>query len=188
MNKKQLRLTYKKRRRELSELDKDKFNLEIANQLIKLPIWDKNYFHVFLPIETQIEVDTTLISPILLRKDKQVVISKSNFETGAMTHYLLKDNTKLVLNEYKIPEPEDGIIIETSKLDVVFVPLLAFDKKGNRLGYGKGFYDRFLKQCRPDCIKIGLSFFEVNDKQIDVNEFDIALDYCVTANKIYKFN
>jgi 5-formyltetrahydrofolate cyclo-ligase len=70
---------------------------------------------------------------------------------------------------------------------VVFVPLLAFDKQGNRVGYGKGFYDRFLANCKPETIKIGLSFFEVENEIADVFNNDIELDYCVTPNKIYTF-
>ena len=61
-----------------------------------------------------------------------------------MTHFLLTDNTKIKKNQYNIPEPINGLEVPTKKIDVVFVPLLAFDKKGNRVGYGKGFYDKFL--------------------------------------------
>ena len=69
----------------------------------------------------------------------------------------------------------------------MFIPLLAFDNKGNRVGYGKGYYDNFLSKCTPDVIKIGLSFFEASDEITDVFESDIALDYCVTPNTIYQF-
>jgi 5-formyltetrahydrofolate cyclo-ligase len=75
-----------------------------------------------------------------------------------MTHFLLTDNTKIKKNEYNIPEPVDGLEVPAIKIDVVFIPLLAYDKKGNRVGYGKGFYDKFLAECKPETIKIGLSF------------------------------
>ena len=81
----------------------------------------------------------------------------------------------------------DGIKIPTSKIEVVFVPLLAFDKKGNRVGYGKGFYDRFLSECNPETIKIGLSFFEPEELIEDVFENDVKLDYCVTPDEVYQF-
>ena len=115
---------------------------DIANEILKLPIWDKTYFHVFLPIEEQKEVNTEFILHLLSGKDKEIVISKSDFATREMTHFLLTDNTKIKKNEYNIPEPVDGLEVPATKIDVVFVPLLAYDQKGNRVGYGKGFYDR----------------------------------------------
>ncbi|MFZ0597958.1 MAG: 5-formyltetrahydrofolate cyclo-ligase, partial [Flavobacterium sp.] len=72
-------------------------------------------------------------------------------------------------------------------IEVVFVPLLAFDNVGNRVGYGKGFYDKFLAQCKPRTIKIGLSFFEAENQIDDVFESDVKLDYCVTPEKIFRF-
>ncbi len=105
-----------------------------------------------------------------------------------MTHLLLTDNTKLEVNRWGIPEPTDGIPIPESKIDVVFVPSLAFDDNGNRVGYGKGFYDKFLSQCNPETIKIGLSFFAPEKEIEGVMSTDIKLDYCVTPLKIYSFN
>ena len=60
---------------------------------------------------------------------------------------MLTDNTKIKKNKYNIPEPIDGIEVPNNKLEVVFIPLLAFDEKGNRVGYGKGFYDNMLNKC-----------------------------------------
>lgn len=187
MLKKVLRTKYKALRNELSEIDIEEKSLAIANEILKLPIWDKTYYHVFLPIKEQKEVNTEFILHLLSGKDKEIVISKSNFETRKMTHYLLTDNTKIQKNEYNIPEPVDGIEVPDTKIDVVFVPLLAFDKKGNRVGYGKGFYDKFLSQCKPETLKIGLSFFEPEEQISDVLESDILLDYCVCPSKFYAF-
>ena len=69
----------------------------------------------------------------------------------------------------------------------MFVPLLAFDTKGNRIGYGKGFYDRFLADCKPETIKIGLSFFEAEKDFNDVSKDDVQLDYCVTPEELFQF-
>jgi 5-formyltetrahydrofolate cyclo-ligase len=187
MTKKELRLKYKKLRQDLSKNDVDKMSIEIVNQILKMNIWSKTYFHVFLPIETQKEVNTEFILHVLQGKDKEIVISKSNFETLEMIHYLLTDNTKIKKNEYNIPEPIDGIEVPVDKIEVVFVPLLAFDKLGNRVGYGKGFYDKFLSQCKHDVIKIGLSFFEAEEIIEGLLEGEIKLDYCVTPNRIITF-
>ncbi len=187
MNKKELRQKYKAKRQKLSQEKIDEISLAIANKLLMLPIWEKTYFHIFLPITEQKEVNTEFILHLLSGRDKEIIVSKSDFKTRKMTHFLLTDNTKIRKNEYNIPEPIDGIEIPSNKIDVVFVPLLAFDKIGHRVGYGKGFYDNFLKECKSDTIKVGLSFFNVEPIIADVFENDMRLDYCVTPNLIYTF-
>ncbi len=187
MLKKELRIKYKSLRNQLSENEVEEMSLAIANTVLSLPIWEKTYFHIFLPVTEQKEVNTELILHLLAGKDKEIVVSKCDFDTCNLTHFLLTDNTKIKKNEYNIPEPVDGLEVPTSKIDLVFVPLLAFDKTGHRTGYGKGFYDKFLTECKPETIKIGLSFFEAEEKIEDVFENDVKLDYCVTPNSVYKF-
>lgn len=187
MLKSELRKTYKTLRDELSENQINDLSLAISNQVLKLPIWEYSFYHIFLAIEELKEVNTDYILNILSGKDKNILISKSNFDTVDLTHFLLTDNTVIKKNKYNIPEPIDGIEISNNKIEVVFIPLLAFDKNGNRVGYGKGFYDRFLAQCKPETLKIGLSFFEAEDEISDVFEGDIGLDFCVTSLGIYEF-
>ena len=187
MNKTTLRKKYKELRKQLSEEQLEEMSLTIANKVLQLPIWERTYFHVFLPITEQNEVNTEFILHALAGKDKEIIVSKADFETRTMTHFLLTDNTKIKKNEYNIPEPVDGIEVPSHKIDVVFVPLLAYDKKGNRVGYGKGFYDKFLAECKPEVIKIGLSFFEPEEIIEDVFEEDVQLNYCVTPNSIHSF-
>ena len=182
MNKTELRQKYKALRNSLSENEVEEMSLAVANKILALQLWEKTYFHIFLPITEQKEVNTEFILHLLSGKDKEIIVSKADFATRNMTHFLLTDNTKIKKNEYNIPEPVDGIEVPSNKIDVVFVPLLAFDKKGHRVGYGKGFYDKFLSECKPDVIKIGLSFFEPEEIIEDVFEGDIQLDYCVTPN------
>jgi 5-formyltetrahydrofolate cyclo-ligase len=110
-----------------------------------------------------------------------------NLQTKEMQAILVHDETDFVENEYGIPEPEEGDEISAEEIDLVFVPLLAFDKKGFRVGYGKGFYDRFLKKCREDVISVGFSYFEPVDAIEDKNQFDVPLNYCITPFKIYEF-
>jgi 5-formyltetrahydrofolate cyclo-ligase len=187
MNKSELRTKYKALRQQLSAQEIEDKSLAIANNVLKLDIWNKTYYHLFLTIAEQKEVDTEFVLQILAGKDKEIVISKSDFDTLKMTHYLLTDNTKIKKNEYNIPEPVDGLEVPTVKIDVVFVPVLAFDVFGNRVGYGKGFYDKFLSECKPETLKIGLSFFEAETKMEGVFENDIPLDFCVTPQKTYRF-
>lgn len=187
MDKKTIRKQYKDLRQQLSEDEVEEMSLQIANQIISLEIWDKTYFHLFLPIEEQKEVNTEYVLQVLAGRDKEIVVSKSDFETRKMTHILLTDNTKIKKNAYNIPEPLNGLEVPVSQIEVVFVPLLAFDSKGNRVGYGKGFYDLFLSECKPETLKIGLSFFEAIDTIEDVFESDVRLNCCITPKKIYQF-
>ena len=188
MTKAALREKYKKLRKQLTVDEIEEKSLAIANNLLKLPIWDYSYYHLFLPIKTQHEVNTEYLLHILQGKDKNVVISKSDFSSNTLSHYLLTDTTVLKENAYGIPEPVDGIEIPVNKLEVVFVPLLAYDTNGNRVGYGKGFYDTFLSECNPNTLKIGLSFFEPEDSIEDINENDIKLDYFITMSKNYNIS
>ncbi|QLE01363.1 5-formyltetrahydrofolate cyclo-ligase [Galbibacter sp. BG1] len=188
MNKTELRLEYKNKRSKLTTSNIEELSIAIANQLLPLDIWNNTYFHIFLSMENQKEIDTSFVLSILQGKDKEVIIPKSNFKTGTLTNYLLTDNTAIKVNNYGIPEPVDGIEVPNHKIDVVFVPLLAYDHKGNRIGYGKGFYDRFLASCKESVIKIGLSFFPPEkDVFTDISTEDIPVDYCVTPDGVYTF-
>ena len=187
MTKKELRTKHKALRAKLSAEEIEEKSLQIANQLLKLDIWKNTFFHIFLPIREKNEVDTEFILQILHGKDKEIVVSKSDFEGLTMSHFLLTDATKFEKNQYGISEPIDGLEVPVAKIDVVFVPLLAFDKQGNRVGYGKGFYDKFLSECKPETIKIGLSFFDAEDLIDGVFENDVKLDFCITPKTLYKF-
>ena len=187
MTKTELRKKHKALRNNLSIDDIENLSLEIANRTLELDIWHLEFYHLFLSITAQKEINTEYLLNILSGKDKNIVISKSDFENRLLKNYLLTDSTKIKLNRYNIPEPESGISIDNDSIDAVFVPLLAFDKKGNRVGYGKGFYDIFLNSCRPETLKIGLSFFEAEEKIEDISTTDIALDFCVTPKYIYNF-
>ncbi|WP_298509908.1 5-formyltetrahydrofolate cyclo-ligase [uncultured Kordia sp.] len=187
MSKSVLRKKYKAMRNELTIQQLDDFSIAIANNLLKLPIWEKRYYHLFLTIAEQKEIDTEFILNILAGKDKDIILSKSDFEDSSMTHFLLTDTTKIRKNAYNIPEPVDGIEVPSTKIDVVFVPLLAYDSNGNRIGYGKGFYDRFLAECKENVIKIGLSFFPPEETLLTVDSTDIGLDFCVTPEQVFEF-
>lgn len=185
--KNRLRKKYSALREELSENEIEEKSLGIANRLLELPIWTYSFYHLFLSISEKKEIDTEPILHILQGKDKNVVLSKSNFETRELINYLLTDTTVIRKNEWNIPEPVDGIEVPASKIDVVFVPLLAFDRAGHRVGYGKGFYDIFLSSCRKDVLKIGLSLFEPEDEIPGLLNSDIPMNYCITPNKTYFF-
>ena len=194
MDKKEARKKSKEARKQLTQEEIEDKSLAIANQLLRMDtvpsgrlVWDKLYYHLFLTIEEQKEINTEYILQILAGKDKEIVISKCEFSTLGMTHFLLTDNTKIKKNSYNVPEPVDGLEVPDAKIDVVFVPLLAYDKQGNRVGYGKGFYDNFLSKCKPETIKIGLSLFPPEEKIEDISKSDVKLDFCVTPEEVFRF-
>ncbi len=131
------------------------------------------------------EVDTTPILQLLYEKNKQVVVPKMNSEKRTLTSIPFTKDTLLQTNSWGVPEPQEGTVVAADKIDVVFVPLLACDRYGNRIGYGGGYYDRFLAECRPETLKIGLSFFlpEENFSSISLPT-DVHLTHIATPEKI----
>ena len=180
-----LRALFLEKRLALSKAVHEARSFTIANHCLQLPIWDQEYIHLFLPIEGKAEIDTTLILTLLQGRDKQVVLPKVN--GNSLQHILLTDSTKLRKNQWGILEPEQGIEVPVRQLDVVFIPLLAWDKKGRRVGYGKGFYDSFLADCKPAVIKIGLSLFEGINEIEGTRPEDVQMDYCVHPEGITAF-
>jgi len=183
--KQKLRKIYKEKRNSL--FDTENLSLDIANKTLDLDIWNFQNYHVFFPIEKQKEVDSRLIIQIIQGKDKNVVLPKLNFESNSIDSVLLTDSTLLKTNHLGISEPLNGIQINNNQIDLVFVPLLAFDNSGHRVGYGGGYYDKFLSEC-PNAIKVGLSYFDPINKIEDINSKDIKLDYCITPKKVYEFS
>ncbi len=187
MTKADIRTLYKQKRQNLSPLQIEELSIAIANQALQLHIWQHTYYHLFLSMARHKEVDTAMLLHVLQGKDKLIVVSKTNFKTHTLSHYLLTDATVIKENSFGIPEPKEGLEVPVNKIDVVFVPLLAFDQNGHRIGYGKGFYDRFLLQCRNNTLKIGLSFFDPLDTTLAPSAHDVALDAVVTPEKNYWF-
>ena len=186
MDKLFLREKYQKLRERISENSVMEKSISIANKCLELPIWEKKYFHLFLSSKKLNEVETKYLLSILYGKDKLIVIPKVKKGADILESFLLTDETKLKISSLGIPEPIEGIFVDPKKIDVVFIPLLAFDFEGNRVGYGKGYYDRFLKNCNSKCLKIGVSFFNA-EKKISVSKLDVNLNYCITPDKIYSF-
>ena len=163
MDKKTLRLLYKRKRAELDSLKIEELSIEITNQILKLPIWGFDNFHIFMGVNNLKEINTNYIISVLQGRDKNIIIPKV-ISNSQLTHCLLTDGTKLKLNRWNVLEPINGIEVKPKSIQVVFVPLLAYDSYGDRVGYGKGYYDKFLSKCGEECLKIGLSFFNPEKK------------------------
>ncbi len=176
MKKQDLRTIYKEKRKELTFEELKKLQENIYQQIYVLDISKVKTAHIFLTLDKFKEIDTEPIINYFRRKSIQIVVSKCNFEDHTLSHFYFEENTKLELNKYGVPEPVNAKQVEETIIDLVFVPLLISDENNYRVGYGKGFYDRFLAKCRKDCKKIGLNFFKPISKIVDINVFDIALN------------
>jgi 5-formyltetrahydrofolate cyclo-ligase len=189
MKKSELRLIYKDQRKSLTVQQIEKLNDLILINFQKIPLTFINCVHTFLASLKLGEPDTAQIIRFLEFKNPQlkVVVPKIDIRTGNLNHIHVDDSSELMENAFGISEPKDGEKITETDIDAVLVPLLAFDKSGYRVGYGKGFYDKFLVNCRKDTIKIGLSFFDPVDKIDDLNPLDIPLNYCATPKQLFIF-
>ncbi len=192
MDKESLRRTYRRKRKELSSETVDQLSQRIARHfavfLEGLP-HKVSYLHIFLPIGKNNEVNTWHIIDHLRESEPHIniVVSKSNLEDGSMQSFLLKDDTELAPNELDIPEPVSADHVEDHLIDLVVMPLLTFDRNGDRVGYGAGFYDKFLEHCPDRVLKVGVSFFEPVEKIMDVGDHDIVLDHCITPDTVHDF-
>ena len=142
--------------------------------------------HIFLPILEKNEPDTFLIIDWLTEHHPEIkiIVPKADFDTALMQHYLYEGRDSLKRNLYQILEPEKGRL-HTGDVDLVLIPLLAFDLIGYRVGYGKGFYDRFLSGIQT--FKVGLSLFEPIERIEDSDVYDVRMDGCLTPDKTYSF-
>lgn len=191
MNKNELRKYYLEKRSTLSQEQFLKLNQGIVDNLfafLKPSISEIKYLHIYLPIKGKNEIDTLPIIKHLQENYPKLVLvlSKSDFSTFSMEHFVFTDKTFLSENKMGIIEPSNGEKVPSENIDLVIVPLLAIDKKGHRLGYGKGFYDRFLAQCSNKCLKIGLSY-ESPIESVHPEKYDFPLDSCITPDAVILF-
>lgn len=189
MEKSELRQSYLSRQKAISKQDRAAKSEAIYRLLFQsFDLKQVIYFHCFLPIEKFNEVDTSLIIENVWREypNIQVLVPRVNFETGAIENLRFEPDTELTKNAWHINEPTHDEFIESELIDMVLVPGLCFDLGGHRVGYGKGFYDRFLKTCRRDCLKVGLGYFEPVDRIDDVHDGDFALDFVVAPDRVYR--
>lgn len=195
MTKAEIRKIYKEKRKALTEENCANFNKKIHNLVFsRLAMHRYSPIHLFLPILRNNEPDTRLIINTL-RKDfaPDLYISKS-LENSDLFHVKYEVSTILETNAWGIEEPKDlteslssETFFEKYKTEdiLIFVPLWAFDKKGNRVGYGKGYYDKFLQYATQDTTIVGLSLFEPIYLIEDADVFDIKMNYCVTPERVW---
>jgi len=187
MKKAEIRRVYKKKRADLDSQTRQINDQYILKQFTNLTIPPVVFLHRYLPVLDQYEIPNEHIVGHLKMINPSLIQAVPYMSGDEMLASLYNDHIHLKKNRWGIEEPEKPIAVDIQKIDCVIVPLLAFDMNGNRVGYGKGCYDRFLASCRPGVLKIGISYFDPLNKITDTDEFDIPLNLCITPQKVYEF-
>jgi 5-formyltetrahydrofolate cyclo-ligase len=190
MTKQELRKIYLSKRLSLSDSEYRNLSELIAeNFFAQVDLSQVQVLHTFLPIEKNKEPDTWLIIARLRKEFPAINISipRINTQTSLLDNFYYEGPDQLEKNTWGIPEPKHGLPTPNEKINAVLVPLLAIDQAGHRVGYGRGFYDKFLSQCPPSVMKIGLSFFPPVEKIKDVHQHDYTLTHAVTPECVYNF-
>ena len=190
MNKSSLRKIFLAKQVALRDAERQKGSLQISERFFD--IFDLDHvrvLHLFLSIVEKGELDTSSFINELWGNyiNIKTIVPRIDSDKDRLEHVEFNSGSTLAVSSWGIPEPVGDDLVDERRIDLALVPLLCFDKRGYRVGYGKGYYDKFLVKCRDDCVKIGLSFFEPVEEIEDVQDFDVALDYCITPERIWDF-
>jgi len=177
MSKEEIRKRLKAERRALSDGDRNSSSREIINRVFEAIDWANIHsMHVYLPLEGQNEVDTLPLLKAARQLNPNILIGTSHHQSREIKTNWLDVDFKVAK---KVP---DGF-----KYGLVIVPMLAFDGRGHRLGFGGGFYDRFLPT-QPNAMRIGLCYeFGHQSEDLPHEDHDVPLDLIVTEKNIYRF-
>jgi 5-formyltetrahydrofolate cyclo-ligase len=185
-----LRVMMIARRRSISEQSRAAMSMAIAGYVLALPeVVKARHIHLYLSISALAEVSTSAIIDGLAIMNKQ--LSVPVIRNGELLTAVFAQDSALRPAQFGQPEPQEILLADESNLDVVLLPLLAFDEKGHRIGYGKGFYDRFLQRLSLKGVtpcRIGLSFLQQKVDAVPADCRDELLDGVVHEHGIIRFN
>jgi 5-formyltetrahydrofolate cyclo-ligase len=161
----------------------------MVENLLQIPFPQADIAMAYKAIPGKNEVPTEVFEEVLSeeRLVKRFCYPAVDFSLNEMKAYLYDEQLIWEDAPFGLLQPRSGTLIPPESIDIVLVPLLAFDENGNRLGYGKGFYDRFLVNCRQETLKIGLSWFEPETLLPEIGIYDVPLNYCITPQRLYVF-
>ena len=186
MLKSDLRKKYLAKRSALPEESMEAHSLEILRLFIDFfKPRSGTHVNIFLPIVKFREINTWHFVRWFFQNNISVSVPKVEGELISAKDLL--PGTELITNKWGIAEPQSSSETPVSKIDMVITPLLYCDFEGNRVGYGKGFYDRFFAELNPETLKVGLNYFPPNEQIDDKDQFDIPLDYLLTPDEVLSF-
>ncbi|NLD08838.1 MAG: 5-formyltetrahydrofolate cyclo-ligase [Xanthomonadaceae bacterium] len=184
-SKKTLRTRYRARRKALSQIEVFRRSYRIKTHFFEQDLTGVQHVHLFLPMSREREVNTYLIIMELWRRGIKTSVSKVVGDD--LIHFPFQKKTELKRNRWRIVEPVNEIPLtdtELKTIDLVIIPLLVADQKGNRVGYGKGYYDRFLTHI-PKALRVGVSLFPPIEVIADVDPWDAPLHALITPKLLY---
>lgn len=185
MTKSEARKYYRTLRKLFTKEEVNDLSEQIFEHIKQLDFSTDQTFHIFLPIEKNNEINTYPIINWLFQQQKEVILPLVVGDD--MINCKVEKSFETVLNSLQIPEPTQYSEIDSKAIDIIFIPMFVADKKGNRVGYGGGYYDKFLARCRPDSKKIGLTYFRPIEYIEDAYFGDFPLDFCITPDGIESF-
>ena len=187
--KNQLRQKARQQRQALTMEQRLKYDIELAKQFLKFTA-EKTFHRTALYIQQDGELGTEHLIEKLLAMGSQLYLPKL-FEDGSnQLHFVRYDqNSRMAKNCFGIPEPISNEKIPIDELELIFMPLTAFDLQGNRLGMGGGYYDRTLaKALNKNTLFIGLAYDFQQIPACPVDTFDQPLDMVLTPTRAIEFN
>lgn len=142
--------------------------------------------HLFLPLTSRKEPDIWPLIDRIRREFPHIRIAIPRISGDQLKSFFFEGLHQLKKNSLGIDEPSQGVEVPIEKIDLILIPLLLADHNGNRLGYGKGYYDRFLKNCRPEALRVGISLLKPIN-QIPTDSHDISLTHLITPEGVIRF-
>lgn len=132
------------------------------------------------------EVSTDEIVGQALDSDKSLVFPRVNGE--ALEFVAIESPTELISGAFGVKEPKGCNVIPVEKVDLIVVPGVAFDQKGHRLGYGRGYYDRALAKCQSPCLKVGFAYDFQLVEELPATDYDETLSMLITESQTLNFS
>lgn len=167
----------------MTQKEVDEKSLGATNNFLKSEIYkNSKVLMVYMPLGK--ETDTTKIVKQAYKDGKKVVFPVTEPKSGVITPYYAKETAVFEKGAFNINEPQNGTKAKLCDIDVILVPGIAFDCKGARIGFGKGCYDRLLKN--TDAVKVGFCYdFQVCDN-VPAEEHDVMMDFLVTESGVWR--
>ncbi len=179
MNKQELRKLFLEKRKAVSQEERLLWSSQIESHVINL-VLERGYETVFLYVSFRNEPETEAIISRLLSMGKTVAVPKCG-KNGEMTMHKITSPEDLCPGAYGIPEPVCEAPVLPKEADLILVPGCAFGRDMNRLGYGGGYYDRYLPECKKAC-KVGVCFSNCVTEALPADSYDVKMDCLVTEN------
>jgi 5-formyltetrahydrofolate cyclo-ligase len=188
MSKDELRRLYLDRRMALRQDEMADYNRAIHRRIFSLlGRHDFQYAHIFLPLVPKHEIDTWPVIRWLWKNGKAVLVPGMEGVPPRLQTLRLDAASQITEGHWGVPEPMHPVQADRNLIEVMLLPLVAFDKSGYRLGYGKGYYDFFIRSIERPVLKIGLSFFAPVEEIPSPDEWDVPLDMAVTPEAVFRF-